>query len=158
MTTERYHYTECGLDNVYLVSGFDFVSDGREKEVVIQDLEGLHKAIGRYLLGKADLSGKEIRFLRHEMSMSQVTLADLLRVSEQAVARWEKGKTEVPKPAESIIRALYQQFVTAKPIDDVRRSLKRIADLEHAADRHDRKVLRMRKDPRWRPERINDAA
>lgn len=148
MTTERYHYTECGLDNIYLGNGFSAAPNG---DVVIKDLEGLHKAIGRMLVSrKAELSGKEIRFLRHEMGMSQATLAHLLRVSEQAVARWEKGKTEAPKPADTIIRALYQQFSDGKSIDDVRGTLKRVADLEHEIDRL--KEVTMKKGTIWHQE------
>ena len=44
---EMYHYTESGLDNVYLVNGFEFIPSPSGKSVVIQDIDGLHNAIGR---------------------------------------------------------------------------------------------------------------
>lgn len=91
MTT--YHYTECGLNNIYLVNGYKFIETPRGKSVSINDIDGLHKAIGLLLVtSKKDLSGEEIRFLRLELLMSQNTLAKLLGVSEQAIRRWEKGK------------------------------------------------------------------
>ena len=71
------------------------------------------------------------------MLMSQVTLAKLLEVSEQAINRWENGKTGVPKPAEALIRLLYCGHIkTDGPggESDIRKRLKRIADLEDEID------------------------
>ena len=106
-----YQYTESGLDDVYLVNGFEYVNRGGKKHVRIADLEGLHRAIGRYLLEKRLLSGRELRFLRHEILMSQKTLAELLGVGEQAINRWERDKSDIPGPALRLIRLLYlEQF------------------------------------------------
>jgi len=132
----KYHYTESGLDNVYLVNGYDII-DGHQ--LVIEDTYGLHKAIGRILINsKKNLIGREIRFLRHEMLMSQVTLAKLLDVSEQAINRWENGKTSVPKPAEALIRLLYREHIHSNDDPDdkstIRSRLKKIADLEDEID------------------------
>ncbi len=157
MTTEGYHYTESGLDNVYLANGFEYVNGPNGREVVITDLDGLHEAIGRMLVyTKKDLTGRDIRFLRHEMVMSQKTLAAFLQVSEQAIARWEKGKSDVPKPAEAWIRALYHEHVHHKGVGSIRANLRRLADLEHAQDRNLRDV-RLRHDHKWRPE-LKEAA
>jgi DNA-binding transcriptional regulator YiaG len=92
--------------------------------VRINDIDGLHEAIGRTLItDKKNLSGREIRFLRHEMVMWQAMLAKLLEVSEQTIHRWEKGKAEVPKPAEALIRLLYREHIKEK--GGTRRSLAR---------------------------------
>ena len=40
--TETYHYTECGLDSVYLVHGFEL----KDSRLRIRDIEGLHCATG----------------------------------------------------------------------------------------------------------------
>ena len=86
---EPYQYAECGLDNVYLANGFE-LADGRLR---IHDIEGLHRAIGRWLVSTMrNLSGNEIRFLRHELEMSQATLDLLLGVTEQTVLRWERRR------------------------------------------------------------------
>ncbi len=135
MTKEDYHYTECGLDNVYLANGFEFVESSAGGQLVITDIEGLHAAIGECLVNQRNnLSGKELRFLRHEMLMSQSTLARLLGVSEQAVRRWETGKSEAAKPAETLIRLLYREYIRrdeeASAPESIKNSLKRIADLE----------------------------
>ena len=133
MTTNTYQYTECGLDNVYLVNGYEFVDTPRGRQVTIKDIDGLHKRIGSIVSEKENLSGKEVRFLRHEMLMSQSTLAKLLGVSEQAIRRWENGKSQVPKPAEALIRLLYEE-TTGHPQGDLKKALRRIADLEDVLD------------------------
>ncbi len=126
----HYHYTECGLENIYLSNGFKFMETSRGKSISIHDIDGLHKAIGLYLVtSKKDLSQKEIRFLREEMLMSQSTLGRLLGVSEQAVRRWETGKTETPKPSESLLRLLYKDHIHDQT-GRISSLLKSIADLE----------------------------
>ena len=130
MKNNPYHYTECGLDNIYLLNGFKFRTTSRGSSISIKDLDGLHKAIGLYFVtSKKDLTGQEIRFLRHEMLMSQNTLACLLGVTEQAVHRWENEKTTIPKPSESLLRLLYQEHGNNQH-GKIATTLKRIAHME----------------------------
>ena len=65
MTAENksYHYTECGLDDVYLVGGHMYHEGPRGRQVTIRNIDGLHRAIGRYLVTKKKvLNGKDIQF------------------------------------------------------------------------------------------------
>lgn len=150
-----YHYTQCGLDYVYLSGGVEFVNGPRGKQVIIRDIEGLHKAIGRFVVNERHtLSGKELRFLRQEMLMSQATLAQLLEVSEQTVHRWEAGKTEAPKPAEALIRLLYkEQFGNNN--EKIKTALKRIAALEDEIDK--RRLTLTDRAGEWEPEHRKSA-
>lgn len=133
MKPHFYHYTESGLDNIWLVNGFEHVSLPSGEHVRIQDIEGLHKAIGTTLAQeKKDLTGREIRFLRQELLLSQALLAKLLEVSEQTVHRWETGKAAIPKPAESLIRYLYQERFKESNGTTLRATLDKLADLEDA--------------------------
>lgn len=140
MANKTYHYTESGLDYVYLLNGFDVVGGSNRKRIVIKDIEGLHKAIGRRIAThKESLTGADARFLRHELLMSQATLAKLLKVSEQAVHRWENGKTgKVPGSAETLLRLLYLEKIGEIKVTDkkleIGETLKRIADIEDALD------------------------
>jgi len=135
MPPADYHYTECGLDNVYLINGFDYVDAPAGRQVKIKDIDGLHIVIGRTLINqKENLTGKEIRFLRQEMLMSQATLAKLLQVSEQAIHRWEKNKTGVSKPAEMLIRLLYREHINEKVTSGLRVRLEKLADIEDSID------------------------
>lgn len=131
-----YHYTECGLSNIYLLNGFKIIETPRGKSVSINDVDGLHKAIGLSLsTSKKNLSPEEIRFLRHELLLSQNSLARLLGVSEQAIRRWENGKFDIPKPSETLLRLLYNEHVLGK--GEVTKMLKRIADLEDKMNDHE---------------------
>jgi DNA-binding transcriptional regulator YiaG len=129
-----YQYTECGLDYVYLVGGYTITPTVGGDFVNIINPEGLHRAIGKFLVTrKKALSGKEVKFLRHEMDMSQPTLAYLLGVTEQTLQKWETGRTaQVPAPADALIRLLYSEYVGTR--SGIRRSLKKIADLEDKID------------------------
>jgi hypothetical protein len=68
---EPVHYLGCGLDNIWLASGYRTdIIDG-EKYITVRNLDGLHQAIGRTLAeGKKLLNGKEIRFLRQQMDLT----------------------------------------------------------------------------------------
>jgi putative transcriptional regulator len=151
MTAEAYHYTESGLDNVYLANGFEFVDGPGGRRVKIKNIEGLHEVIGRQLVKeKKNLSGKEIRFLRQEMLMSQADLARLLEVAEQTILRWEKGKSAIPKPAETLIRLLYREHIKEEGAERIRSKLQQLADLEDKAAGY---PLRLRQSNKgWLPE------
>jgi transcriptional regulator with XRE-family HTH domain len=45
------------------------------------------------------------------MNLSQKTIGELFGVDAQTVARWEKGKNELPKMADVLIRAVYNEFI-----------------------------------------------
>lgn len=131
LQSTRYHYTECGLDNIYLMNGCEFVETPRGKGTKIKDFDGLHRAIGRVLVReKRNLNGKEFRFLRHELNLTQQNLASLLGVDVQTVAGWEKGKRKsgIPGPAQGLIRLLYEEHT--KGNKDIREPLQRLADLD----------------------------
>ena len=102
------HYTACGLDDVYLMSGYDLLDTPEGEGIRIRNLEGLHDAIGHYLAAhKKVLSGKELRFLRSHMDLTQSELGNLVGLSSQQVARWEKEQCKVSGAAESLVRILF---------------------------------------------------
>lgn len=114
---EPLHYNWCGLDDVYLVSGYDLVPTEDGDDISIHDLDGLHRAIGKTLARhKKSLVGKEVRFLRQQMDLTQSELGGLMGVTDQTVARWEKDETGVDGPADVVIRGLYLACVV-KNID-----------------------------------------
>lgn len=107
MKSNPYHYTECGLDNIYLLNGVTTIDYEGEKAVSIHDVDGLHIAIAKDIVSMPrELTGQELRFLRKELNLSQKSLARYLGREEQAVARWEKNKTDDPV-ADRLIRVLW---------------------------------------------------
>jgi DNA-binding transcriptional regulator YiaG len=110
------HYTACGLDDVYLLSGFKRETINGEEYISIDDLDGLWKAIGLHLVTtRKALAPKEIRFLRQHMDMTQAELGARLRVSDQTVARWEKDRCDLPGPADVMLRVLFLGSPVAQP-------------------------------------------
>jgi DNA-binding transcriptional regulator YiaG len=114
---EPLHYTACGLDDVYLVNGFTRETRDGEEFITIENLDGLWKAIGLYIVTtRKVLAPKEIRFLRDHMGLTQAQLGAHLRVSDQTVARWEKGETKcIPGPADFMLRVLFLASDRAQP-------------------------------------------
>lgn len=125
-----YRYKGCGLDNVYLQGGVEYIQTPRGWVLHIKDMEGLHREIGRRLVHeKKDLTGKEFRFLRHEINLTQQVLAALLNTDVQNVGRWEREEGDkVPGPAQGLIRLLYDEKVNGNT--EISKSLERLAELD----------------------------
>jgi DNA-binding transcriptional regulator YiaG len=129
-------YTDCGLEDVYLVSGYEWVDTPEGKSLVIKDLDKLLRAIGLYLVTeKKMLSGKEVRFLRKELNMTQAELGRYAGLSHQQVARWEKGESEITESAAAILRLLYLDHHCGKRFR-IRKLLDKIIETDSMASDH----------------------
>jgi len=105
---EPYAYTECGLDNIYIVNGYTVRDLDGDEFISVHDVDGLHVAISRHLvMHRKGLSGKEIRFIRNTMNLTQKELAEKLGNDSQTVARWEKETSDIPGPSEKLLRAVF---------------------------------------------------
>jgi transcriptional regulator with XRE-family HTH domain len=102
-----YLYTESGLDNV-IIEGVSFVTDDAGDETItIPGIGELHRVIAHgIVMLPSKISGKELRFLRTEMGMTQAELAEMLRVSMLTVSRWEREENPITDSAEMLIRLL----------------------------------------------------
>lgn len=130
---EFYHFTECGLDNVYLVNGFRLEESSQGTIIRIEHLDGLIQAIAEHLVFvRRTLKGREIRFLRHHLNLSQRALGALLAVDEQTVARWEKGRTRVDGAAERMIRLMCAERMRSS--SSIHALLRDVAALEDPAE------------------------
>lgn len=106
---KSYRYAESGLTNVWLLNGYTIRKTRYGQGVSIHDMEGLHRALVRALANKPRLTGAEVRFLRKEMGLSRRGLGELLGVSDQAVALWER-KGRLPKRADDcLLRLIYAE-------------------------------------------------
>lgn len=105
-----YHYTESGLPNVYLVNGFTVETLDGEEYTSIDDMNGLHKTIAKAIIDSPKpLTHQEFRFLRIEMNVSQKTLGTRFGVTEQTIARYEKGESSIPRTTDAALRSLYME-------------------------------------------------
>lgn len=110
-----YHYLECGLPDVWLVNGYEWVSTSMGKAFRIRSSEALDKAIqGVVVMKPGRLTGGEFRYLRKALNLSQRALADMLGNDEQTVALWEKRRGP-PLWADRLIR-LFQKEQAGRAI------------------------------------------
>lgn len=127
-----FHYTSCGLQNVWLKNGYTTVETDYGTATSIHDLEGLHKVLGMNIVTtKPKLSGAEVRFLRKELDLPQQQLANLLGVSEPTVRGWESHRTKITTPADKLLRILYVEHVKGQ--SKVRELIDGIAKLNRQA-------------------------
>jgi len=102
-----HHYTECGLQNVF-IDGLEFVVDDEGDEIItIPAVNELHRVIALGIVShEHGMSGEELRFLRTEMGYTQAELAALVHHEKQSIGRWERGEFDLDSSAEAIIRRL----------------------------------------------------
>ena len=104
-----YHYRECGLDNIWLENGYEIHETAYGKGVSFDRAEALDAAIAKALTEKsAPLTGKEFRFLRIMLDMSQKTVGELMGKEAQTVALWEKADALKPD-VDFLFRHIYRQ-------------------------------------------------
>ena len=111
-----YRYTESGLDNV-IIHGVSFIKDDAGEQVItIHNIAGLHRAIATAIVMKpVSMSGKELRFLRTEMGMTQAELAAIVHREPLAISRWERGEVEqIDTNAETVIRLHAKEMLELK--------------------------------------------
>jgi putative transcriptional regulator len=126
---ECYHYTMCGLDNVYLENGYEIHQTPQGRGVSIEHADILDKAIARAIVyGTSPLTGKEFRFLRSQLDKTQLEIAGLFGTDTQTVARWEKGENVANPAADRLIRILYLQDVEQNHSLDIDRFMWRLSE------------------------------
>lgn len=118
---EPYHYKACGLDNIWLLNGYEVIEHDGERHVSVKSVDELHKRIGLHVVAeRKSLSGKDIRFLRNTLDMTQAELAKALGTTAQTLARWEKAEVEIPATAERLLRLF---FIFSSATDEQRQEL-----------------------------------
>lgn len=100
-------YDDAGLRNVWLANGYKEQRSAYGKGLVIDDIEGLARAVCGALTSKQGrLRGSEFRYVRLGLRLSQKSLARMLGNNEQTVALWEK-RGNVPVWADRNLRMLW---------------------------------------------------
>ncbi|MGB0843886.1 MAG: helix-turn-helix domain-containing protein [Alphaproteobacteria bacterium] len=115
-----YHYTECGLDNVF-VYGCPVMEDDKGEEVfMLKYINSLHRVIAQAIVNHSKgISGKELRFLRSELGLTQSELARFVHKDGQTIGRWERGEGTIDSPAEAMIRVLTVQKLKLSNENDI---------------------------------------
>lgn len=108
-TAKGFHYTDCGLDNIWLLNGYELQSTPYGDGYSIQDMDGLHDAIARSIVTGPTMRGQEVRFLRSLLDLSQSGLAEILGVTRDAIAKWETREPTktINKSADRTLRMFF---------------------------------------------------
>lgn len=116
----NHHYTECGLQNVF-IDGLEYVIDDDGDEIItIPAINELHRIIALGIVShKHSMSGDELRFLRSEMGYTQSELAALVHHDRQSIGRWERSEFEMEGSAEAIIRRLAIEILQLNITDGI---------------------------------------
>ncbi len=118
-----YHYTQCGLDNIWLLNGYEVKETPYGKALSIDNVDGLHQAITKALIDKpVRLTGSELRFLRVELDLSQKAFAGYFGKTDQSAANWEKTD-KIPQEVDYLARHIIRQTLNEKAayVDEVKR-------------------------------------
>lgn len=107
-----YHYTESGLDNVWLENGYKEKKTPYGMAVAIDDADGLHEVLALEIANKQGrMTGKELRFLRVLLILSQQGIAKMVGTTDQSMSLWER-KGNVPISADALVRLLVLEKLT----------------------------------------------
>ena len=126
-----YHYTQCGLDYVFLENGYVENETPYGKTTAFKNADALGLAIAvKSIVAPTRLRGQEVRFLRGMLDCSQVELASELGIKRLTVARWEsKPHTPIPGPADRVIRMLVAYAISdEKGMSVIIESMSEISD------------------------------
>jgi DNA-binding transcriptional regulator YiaG len=141
-----YHYTECGLDYVYLADGFKVHETAYGPAIEIENADALDRVIAATIIGaQKSFTGQEVRFLRGLMDMTQVELGRLLGKDAQTIARWEKDKSEIPSLEDRALRQIYLERCSEPAPKFIETSL-RVSELR---DRVKHAVFKEQPDGAW---------
>ena len=105
---KTYHYTECGLSNVF-IDDVDVVQDNQGEETyTIKNILGLHKLIAHTIVSRLRqrMTGNEFRFLRSEMGLTQEEAGKRLGRDRVTISRWERGETTIDPAVETVMKML----------------------------------------------------
>lgn len=142
-----FNYRGCGLDDIWLMSGYDVEEIDGEESITIRNLDGLHDAIAQSLITrKKVLKGKEIRFLRLQLDLTQSELARLIGCDSQQIARYEKDENKMPGPAGRVLRMLVREHFGGTVL--VRELLEALEEMD--ARLEDRQMFSATPDGQWK--------
>lgn len=112
---EMLHYRECGLDNVYLANGWRYEETPIGKFLEIKDVPELFAALARHIVEQRDRpNGKQLRYLRQYLNLTQADLGKLLGLTDQQVARWEKDTSKIEPAVFRLLGLLVRERLGVK--------------------------------------------
>ncbi len=141
-----FRYLACGLDNVFLRSGYVRKERGGQWYTAVENADGLHAAIAKHLvLHRKALRGSEVRFLRKHLQLTQAELGQLIGVTDQTIARYEKEESAFEGAADMLLRILVVGHALGKldPLEIVEK-------IRQSDDSNEDEIVLEHEDDEWR--------
>jgi transcriptional regulator with XRE-family HTH domain len=119
MSEGAFHYTDSGLDYVFLTDGYKMRETKRGVSVAIERIDELHAGIAKFIVTMPyPLRGQEVRFLRSMLGYSQEELGRKLGVRRNAVAVYERDRMKaIPAQSDHLLRMFYAMEMFRKRPD-----------------------------------------
>lgn len=142
-----FHYTQCGLDYVYLMDGVEWEENEYGKFFSISEVEKLHDFIAHEIITSSrPIRGQEMLFLRKQLMLSQNCLANLMGITRVTIAKAEAKRIENVSP---MMDRLLRIIFTLNNKD--KKSLSVVAELldDIAEQEYQRQLKISHKDKTW---------
>ena len=103
-------YPHFGIPNLYLLNGYKEIETSHGPALQIDDEEAMEHCVRLIVLRKPNrLHGRELRFLRRGLNLSQTEFGDLVERDAQTIARWEKSAEPVSQIVDTVVRLRFAQ-------------------------------------------------
>lgn len=104
-----FHYTQCGLDYVYLLDGVEWEKNEYGEFYCIHQMDKLHQFIAHQIITSSrPLRGQEAFFIRKQLTFSQSCLAKMMGVTRDTIAKAEAKREENVSPMmDRLLRFIY---------------------------------------------------
>ncbi len=102
-------YDGCGLDWVFLASGFAIHETPYGRGVAIQDANSLHELVLReIIMSPHPIRGQELRFIRSMLGLSQEDMGKITGIPSPQITRMEANRRKPIMPsADRVIRMFF---------------------------------------------------
>ena len=55
------------------------------------------------------MTGRELRYIRRKLALTQAALAEAIGVTSNTIARWERGEMSISEPAARLLEKLAEE-------------------------------------------------
>jgi len=103
----KLHYRSCGLSNVWLLNGYKSYETKYGTGYSYEDIDGLYRAITVAVCTfNWKITPNVMRFLRKRLGYSQEEFGKEFGCTGQAVAKWEKGASNITDAVSKLARII----------------------------------------------------
>jgi putative zinc finger/helix-turn-helix YgiT family protein len=135
---ETYHYTESGLDNVYINNVTVHRCSCGEFFASIPSVVKVNQVIALALIEKrSSLRGKEVKYLRKNAGLSAKVFAEHIGINKSTLSRWEHEKQIIDKANDRLIRLFYAGF-KGLPHEEIQKLSKEVIKAIHSGGKEAR--------------------